>query len=51
MRHRRQDVSLEGKSTYSTAVLMGKRDEPLIHLVARQAIEQLSQAGGGGSSR
>ncbi|KAF8056346.1 psmg3 [Scenedesmus sp. PABB004] len=35
----KQDSTLEGKTTFSTAVLLGKRDEPLLTIVARQLVE------------
>jgi len=35
----RQDATLEGKTTYSTTVLIGKRDEPLLTVAARQLVE------------
>eukprot|EP00775_Hariotina_reticulata_P004578 gene4578-4832_t len=35
----RQDATFEGKTTYSTTVLIGKRDEPLLTVAARQLVE------------
>lgn len=37
--HRRQDSTFEGKTTFSTSVLVGKRDEPLLTIAARQLVE------------
>jgi hypothetical protein len=41
----RPDVTIEGKSTFNTTILLGKRDEPLIQLAARQMVELTSAAG------
>jgi hypothetical protein len=30
---------MEGKTTFSTSVLVGKRDEPLLTIAARQLVE------------
>jgi hypothetical protein len=35
----RQDSTFEGKTTFSTSVLVGKRDEPLLTIAARQLVE------------
>lgn len=37
--HCRQDSTFEGKTTFSTSVLVGKRDEPLLTIAARQLVE------------
>jgi hypothetical protein len=42
---RRPDASDEGRTTYSTAVLLGRRDEPLLALAARQLVEAAAEAG------
>ena len=42
---RRRDASAEGRSTFSTQVLLGRRDEPLITLAARQLVELAAEAG------
>jgi proteasome assembly chaperone 3 len=39
------DGAMNGKSTYSTNVLLGKRDEPAIALCARRIVEQAALAG------
>lgn len=36
---RRQDSTFEGKTTFGTSVLVGKRDEPLLTIAARQLVE------------
>jgi hypothetical protein len=41
----RPDASAEGRTTYSTTVLLGKRDEPLLTLAARQLVEASVEAG------
>lgn len=35
----RQDSTFEGKTTFSTSVLVGKRDKPLLTIAARQLVE------------
>jgi Proteasome assembly chaperone 3 len=35
----RQDSTLEGRSTFSISVLVGRRDEPLLLIAARQLVE------------
>ncbi|KAI8463093.1 MAG: hypothetical protein J3K34DRAFT_445302 [Monoraphidium minutum] len=40
------DATAEGRAlTYSTAVLLGRRDEPLLALAARQLVEAAVEAG------
>lgn len=41
----RPDASAEGRTTYSTAVLFGRRDEPLLTVAARQLVEAAVAAG------
>jgi proteasome assembly chaperone 3 len=41
----RQDTAFDGSTTYSTSVLMGKRDEPALILCARRIVEDAGQAG------
>lgn len=40
-----QDAAFDGSTTYSTAVVLGKRDEPLLQLCARQIVELAGAAG------
>lgn len=40
-----QDSSYQGQATFSTNILMGKRDEPLLLLCARQVVELAAAAG------
>lgn len=42
---RRQDSTFEGKTTFSTSVLIGKRDEPLLTVAARQLVDLASSKG------
>ena len=41
----RPDASAEGRTTYSTTVLLGRRDEPLLALAARQLVEAAVEGG------
>jgi proteasome assembly chaperone 3 len=41
----KSDGGMDGKSTYSTNVLLGKRDEPALTLCARRIVEQAAVAG------
>ncbi|GBF98097.1 hypothetical protein Rsub_10843 [Raphidocelis subcapitata] len=41
----RPDASAEGRTTYSTSVLLGRRDEPLLTLAARQLVEAAVEGG------
>lgn len=41
----RQDRALEGGMTFSISTVMGRRDEPLLEVAARQLAEALSLAG------
>eukprot|EP00882_Tetradesmus_deserticola_P008435 GHRQ01008894.1.p4 GENE.GHRQ01008894.1~~GHRQ01008894.1.p4 ORF type:complete len:129 (+),score=33.35 GHRQ01008894.1:176-562(+) len=41
----KQDATFEGKSTFSTSVLVGKRDEPLLTVAARQLVEHANSRG------
>lgn len=40
-----QDAAFDGTTTYSTTVVLGKRDEPLLQLCARQIVELAGAAG------
>lgn len=41
----RQDRALEGAMTFNVTTVMGRRDEPLLEVAARQLAEALSDAG------
>ena len=41
----RQDRALEGAMTFNVTTVMGKRDEPLLEVAARQLAEALADAG------
>lgn len=41
----RQDSTFEGKTTFSTSTLVGKRDEPLLTIAARQLVEHAHSKG------
>lgn len=41
----RQDRALEGGMTFSVSTVMGRRDQPLLEVAARQLAEALSLAG------
>ncbi|WIA35126.1 hypothetical protein OEZ86_003607 [Tetradesmus obliquus] len=41
----KQDATFEGKTTFSTSVLVGKRDEPLLTVAARQLVEHANSKG------
>lgn len=41
----KQDATFEGKTTFSTSVLVGKRDEPLLTVAARQLVEHANSRG------
>ena len=43
----RRDGVMDGQSTFTTNVLLGKRDEPALVLCARRIVEQASEAGFG----
>ena len=40
-----KETVLGGGTTFSTATLLGSRDDPIPELCARQLVEKLSQAG------
>ncbi len=40
-----QDAAFDGSTTFSTSVLLGRRDEPLLQLCARQVVEMAGSAG------
>eukprot|EP00878_Enallax_costatus_P008537 GHUV01008925.1.p4 GENE.GHUV01008925.1~~GHUV01008925.1.p4 ORF type:complete len:132 (+),score=35.02 GHUV01008925.1:597-992(+) len=41
----KQDSTFEGKTTFSTSILVGKRDEILLTVAARQLVEQANSNG------
>jgi len=41
----KQDKAQDGTTSYSVNTLLGKRDEPLLEIAARQIVEQLSRVG------
>lgn len=42
---RRQDAALDGDTTFSVSVLLGRRDEPGVELLARQVAAMAAAAG------
>mmetsp|Transcript_14549 Transcript_14549/g.31680 ORF Transcript_14549/g.31680 Transcript_14549/m.31680 type:complete len:143 (+) Transcript_14549:43-471(+) len=40
-----QDAAFDGSTTFTTTILLGKRDEPLLSLCARRIVELASAAG------
>ncbi|GIL75283.1 hypothetical protein Vretimale_7977 [Volvox reticuliferus] len=41
----RKDATFDGRTTFSTSVVVGKRDEPTLELAARQLVEALGELG------
>ncbi|GFR47526.1 hypothetical protein Agub_g9244 [Astrephomene gubernaculifera] len=41
----RRDASFEGRSTYSTSVVVGRREDPGVELAARQLVQALGEMG------
>ncbi|GLC35635.1 hypothetical protein PLESTB_000185700 [Pleodorina starrii] len=41
----RQDATFDGRTTFSTSVVLGKRDDPPLELAARQLVQALGELG------